>query len=188
MWNGRVRRCDVSGRTGWERVKNVIDGFVLSRDDRSMFMMHLFAYGTLEIPDVMEAITGKTWTSAEARANGFAKFLLKGRIYPGMTAVKGATCSGRIYYHIDRRTLEILDAFEDEVYTRACIDVAVSDGRSLPAHAYLIPPLHRNCLASTPWRPDEFMTRHLVAYLEACNVFRREIEGGPSAIPKLEKP
>ena len=82
-------------------------------------MIHLFTYGTLEIPEVMEAVTGRAWASAEAWAKGFAKFLLKGRIYPGMTAFRGATCSGRVYYHIDRRTLEILDAFEDEVYTPA---------------------------------------------------------------------
>ena len=82
-------------------------------------MIHLFTYGTLEIPEVMEAVTGRAWASAEAWAKGFAKFLLKGRIYPGMTALPGAICSGRVYYHIDRRTLEILDAFEDEVYTPA---------------------------------------------------------------------
>ena len=82
-------------------------------------MIHLFTYGTLEIPEVMEAVTGRAWASAEAWAKGFAKFLLKGRIYPGMTAFRGATCSGRVYYHIDRRTLEILDAFEDEVFTPA---------------------------------------------------------------------
>ena len=82
-------------------------------------MTHVFTYGTLEIPEVMETVTGRSLASAEAWAKGFAKFLLKGRIYPGMTALPGAICSGRVYYHIDRRTLEILDAFEDEVYTPA---------------------------------------------------------------------
>lgn len=136
-------------------------------------MAHLFTYGTLEIPEVMEAVTGRSWASAEARAKGFAKFLLKGRIYPGMIALRGAVCSGRVYYHIDRRTLEILDAFEDEVYTRERIDVEVAEGRSLQAYAYLIPSPHRDCLTSAPWEPDEFMTRHLVHYLEACKVFQK---------------
>ena len=49
-------------------------------------MTHVFTYGTLEIPEVMEAVIGKSLASAEAWAKGFAKFLLKGRIYPGMTA------------------------------------------------------------------------------------------------------
>ena len=144
-------------------------------------MTHVFTYGTLEIPQVMEAVTGRALASAEARAKGFAKYLLKGRIYPGMIAVAGAVCSGRVYYHLDRRTLDILDAFEDEVYTRERIEVEVMEGGSLEAHAYLIPPLHRECLTSTPWKPDEFMTRHLVRYLEACKAFHREVsERSPS--------
>ena len=142
-------------------------------------MAHVFTYGTLEIPEVMEAVTGRSLDSAEARAKGFAKFLLKGRIYPGMIAFPDAVCSGRVYYHIDRHTLDILDAFEDEVYTRECIEVEVAEGRSLQAYAYLIPPDRRECLTSTPWEPDEFMTRHLVHYLEACKAFHREVSEHP---------
>ena len=146
-------------------------------------MTHVFTYGTLEIPEVMEAVTGRTPASAEARARGFAKFLLKGRIYPGMIVHPRAVCSGRVYYHIDRRTLEILDAFEDDVYTRERIEVEVAEGRSLEAYAYLIPPHYRECLTSTPWKSDEFMTTHLVHYLEACKAFHRAISGRPTRRP-----
>lgn len=142
-------------------------------------MAHVFTYGTLEIPEVMEAVTGRSWPSAEARARGFAKFLLKDRIYPGMTAFPYAVCSGRVYYHLDRRTLDILDAFEDEVYTRERIEVEVAEGQSLPAYAYLISPQYRDCLTSNPWKPDEFMTRHLAHYLEACKAFHREVSERP---------
>ena len=145
-------------------------------------MTHVFTYGTLEIPEVMEAVTGKSWASAEAGAKGFAKFLLKGRIYPGMTAVQGSTCSGRVYYHIDSRTLEILDAFEDEVYAREHIEVEVAEGRSLQAYAYLIRPQDRACLTSAPWQPDDFKSKHLVRYLEACKTFHRKLANGPSPI------
>ena len=148
-------------------------------------MIHLFTYGTLEIPEVMAAVTGRTLASAEARAKGFATFLLRGRIYPGMTAVQGASCSGRVYYDIDSRTLEILDAFEDEVYTRQRIDVEAPEGRSLQAYAYLIPPQDRECLTSTPWKPEEFITKHLVHYLEACKTFHREVSGGPPRRPEV---
>ena len=145
-------------------------------------MTHLFTYGTLEIPEVMEAVTCKSLASAEAWAKGFTKFLLKGRIYPGMTALPGATCSGRVYYHIDRRTLEILDAFEDEVYIRERIEVEVQEGRSLEAYAYLIPPHYRDCLTSIPWQPDEFRSKHLVHYLDACKTFHRQVGDGPRTI------
>ncbi len=140
-------------------------------------MTHVFTYGTLEIPEVMEAVTGRPWASAQAWIKGFAKFLLKGRIYPGMTAVQGSICSGRVYYRIDSRTLEILDAFEDEVYTREQIEVEVEGGRFLQAHAYLIRPQDRACLTAAPWQPDDFKSEHLVRYLEACKTFHREVSG-----------
>lgn len=143
-------------------------------------MTHVFTYGTLEIPEVMEAVTGRSWASAEAWAKGFDKFLLKGRIYPGMTAVRGSICSGRVYYHIDRRTLEILDAFEDELYARERIEVEVEGDRSLQAYAYLVPPQDRECLTSTPWQPDAFKSKHLVRYLEACKTFHLELGDGQS--------
>ncbi len=142
-------------------------------------MTPVFTYGTLEIPEVMEAVTGQAWASTEAWAKGFAKFLLKGRIYPGMTALPGAVCSGRVYFPIDSRTLEILDAFEDEVYTREHIEVEVEGNRSLQAYAYLIRPQDRACLTATPWQPDEFKSRHLLRYLEACKTFHREISEHP---------
>jgi len=145
-------------------------------------MTHVFTYGTLEIPEVMEAVTGRSLASAEARAKGFAKFLLKGRIYPGMTAVRGSICSGRVYYHIDRRTLEILDAFEDDVYTREHIEVEVEGNRSLQAYAYLIRQQDRACLTATPWQPDEFKAKHLVRYLEACKTFHRKLKHGSHPI------
>lgn len=145
-------------------------------------MTHVFTYGTLEIPEVMEAVTGRTWVSAEARAKGFAKFLLKTRIYPGMTVVQGSICSGRVYYHIDHGTLEILDAFEDEMYAREHVDVEVEGGRPLQAYAYLIRPQDREWLTSTPWHPEEFKSKHLVRYLEACQTFHREFRNGPRAI------
>ena len=150
-------------------------------------MTHLFTYGTLEIPEVMEAVTGRSWASAEARAEGFAKFLLKGRIYPGMTAVQGSICSGRVYYRIDRRTLDILDAFEDEVYARERIEVEVEGGRLLQADAYLIRPQDREWLTATPWQPEEFSSKHLVRYLEACKTFHREVGNGPRIVPEFEK-
>ena len=146
-------------------------------------MMPVFTYGTLEIPEVMEAVTGQAWASTEAWAKGFAKFLLKGRSYPGMTVVQGSICSGRVYYHIDRRTLEILDAFEDEVYIRERIEVEIEGGRSLQADAYLILPQDRKCLTSIPWQPDEFKAKHLVRYLEACKTFHREVSRRSPRLP-----
>jgi len=42
----------------------------------------VFTYGTLEVPDVMEAVTGRVFDSAEAITEGDAQYLLQERIYP----------------------------------------------------------------------------------------------------------
>ena len=127
----------------------------------------------------MEAVTGQVWASAEAWAKGFAKFLLKGRIYPGMTArTRSRSVRAGSIIIIDSRTLEILDAFEDDVYTREHIEVEVEGNRSLQAYAYLIRPQDRACLTATPWQPDEFKSKHLLRYLEACKTFHRKFRHG----------
>ena len=53
----------------------------------------VFTYGTLEFPDVMEAVTGRSFKSVEAMAEGYARYLLKERMYPGMTPVSGHNTS-----------------------------------------------------------------------------------------------
>lgn len=113
-------------------------------------MNHLFTYGTLTFPKVMETLTGRSFASAEGVVQEFAGFLLKDRLYPGMTVVKGEHCSGRIYFHVDDRSLTILDDFEDKVYVRQLIQVNTHDGQSFEAYAYLIPPKDRACLTSLP--------------------------------------
>ena len=50
----------------------------------------LFTYGTLQFPEVMEAVTGLALPWVEAEATGFAQFRFRDRIYPGMVAREGA--------------------------------------------------------------------------------------------------
>ena len=138
-------------------------------------MPHLFAYGTLAFPEVMETVTGRSFASAEGVAPGFASFLLKDRLYPGLTAVHGERCAGMIYFHVDDRSLAMLDDFEDDVYVRRLLHVNTHDVQSLEAYTYLIPPQDRHCLTPLSWQPDLFRAKHLPAYLEGCKTFHQEV-------------
>ena len=138
-------------------------------------MPNLFTYGTLEIPEVMQAVTGCTFVSIEATAHGFARFLLQGRIYPGMIPnSKEATC-GRLYFDVDLNALKVLDEFEDEVYRRQLISLQTQDGKSFEAFSYVIAVEDRGRLTSQPWCRDYFVTHHLHEYLKSCQVFYREM-------------
>ena len=131
----------------------------------------VFTYGTLEIPTVMESVTGRSFDSVEATAHGYARYLLKGRIYPGMTPVSGQRTSGRVYLGLDEQSFALLDQFEDDVYVRQLISVQTFEGKWLKAYAYVIEPEDKDRLTADPWRKDMFAAKHLSAYLTACRSF-----------------
>jgi len=134
----------------------------------------VFTYGTLEIPAVMEAVTGKSFPSIEATVENFARYVIKGKSYPGMTPAPGQATAGRLYYEVDPGSLALLDRFEDKVYVRQLIPVKTGKGESLEAYAYIIPPPYSGILSSEPWHRDRFMASHLPRYLTACQAFHQE--------------
>ena len=75
----------------------------------------------------MEAVTGRSFDSVEAMALGYARYLLKERMYPGMTPVSGHHTCGRVYVEVDEHSLGLLDQFEDDVYVRQLIPVQTTD-------------------------------------------------------------
>lgn len=133
----------------------------------------VFTFGTLEVSDVMEAVTGRVFDSAEAITEGYARHLLKGRIYPGMTPVSGQTTSGRVYFDVSRSALERLDKFEDEIYVRQLISVQTDKDHWFNAYAYIIEPKDRAVLSMNPWIPEKFVKDHLASYLAALAACRQ---------------
>jgi len=127
----------------------------------------VFTYGTLEVPDVMEAVTGRVFDSAEAITEGYARYLLKGRIYPGITPVSGQATSGRVYFGVSQQALTLLDEFEDEIYVRQLIAVRTDEGHWYNAYAYIIEPKDRGVLSVNPWIREKFVEDHLAFYLAA---------------------
>ena len=134
-------------------------------------MPNVFTYGTLEIPEVMEAVTGRTFSSAQATAKDFARYMLKRRIYPGMVEAEGQTTQGLLYYNVDSQSLEVLDAFEDEIYRRQRVTVQIQPGDWIEAYSYIIPLEEKSVLTSQPWCRDFFMTHHLASYISHCQMF-----------------
>ena len=131
----------------------------------------VFTYGTLEIPEVMAAVTGKDFESIDALASGFQRFLLRGRIYPGMIEVPNGRASGRLYFGVGHQELALLDQFEDDIYVRKVIAVTTGDGGEFQTFAYIIESANRDALTETPWNREDFVAKHLPGYLSACRRF-----------------
>ncbi len=98
-----------------------------------------FTCGTLEIPEVMEAVTGQVFASREPTPKDIVRDLIQDCVYPGMTPAKGETTSGRLYEGVDSKTLHILDEFEDERYRRELLTVQTQEGDRFEAFSYIIP-------------------------------------------------
>lgn len=144
----------------------------------------LFAYGTLQIPEVMEAVAGRVLSWVEAEAPGFARFRFTDRIYPGMVARVGARTRGRIYPALNHQVWELLDRFEDPIYRRDLIEVYRSDGSKTLAHAYVLPAEQQHLLSSEIWQMDWFVQTHLEGYVSRCRLFYETVTSeGSSASP-----
>jgi len=135
--------------------------------------MHLFTYGTLAVPEVMTALTGLTFIRSAAELRGYACFLLKNRIYPGVTPRQGFATPGIVYFNLDDRTLQLIDEFEDDTYLRQPVRVFSAAGHALSAEAYVIPPERDGMLSAAPWDEAAFRRRHLPEYIELCERFSR---------------
>jgi gamma-glutamylcyclotransferase (GGCT)/AIG2-like uncharacterized protein YtfP len=132
----------------------------------------LFAYGTLMVPAVMEAVTGRRFPERAAVLRGFARHRLRGRLYPAVVEAAGAVLEGRLYEGIDAATLARLDRFEGRLYQRRRVTVEPAPGVTAPADLYVLADSRRAELLAEPWDAAAFVARHLGPYLRSCEAFR----------------
>lgn len=125
----------------------------------------LFAYGTLEFPQVMRALTGRRFRTSPACLKGHVRLTVRGAVYPGLTPRAGGEVSGTLYRGLDRKAIRRLDAFEGPLYRRRVVRVQPVGERSMTALVYLVTPRQRRRLGTTNWDPVVFAGRHLTTYL-----------------------
>lgn len=128
----------------------------------------LFTYGTLQIPEVMTAVTGRVFESVPAVLENYARYRLRQRVYPGLCRESGAVTEGTLFLGIDSLSLQRLDRFEDDFYTRTTVSVVTPEQGRLTAEVYVIPSCHRSLLLPRRWELNEFRCRHLTDYLRHC--------------------
>jgi len=135
--------------------------------------MNLFAYGTFLIPEVMYAVTTRKFRFENAILRGYARFKMKGELYPGIIPITDAVTKGIIYFDVDELSLERLDAFEGDLYQRTPILAEMKSGEIFNVEAYVIKPKFRNYLSSSEWNIKEFTQKHLEAFLKTYSGFKK---------------
>ncbi len=133
----------------------------------------VFAYGTLQIPDVMQAVTGRSFPQHEAILEGFARFLVRGQVYPGIIEQQSSTTDGVLYRGVDAESLARLDEFEGPLYARRRVRVLRRDGVTQEALTYVIPEARRHVLSTEPWDRQEFIAQHLSRWVARGCLSRR---------------
>ncbi len=126
---------------------------------------NVFTYGTLQLASVMQAVTGKSFSSRPAILSEYQRYLIKNRIYPAIVPDKQASTKGTLYFNVDTESLVALDEFEDVLYDRKLVSVQC-DGDVIKAFAYVLNPKYVTRLDDYDWSLDEFSRQHLDYYLE----------------------
>lgn len=142
--------------------------------------LHLFTYGTLQIPEVMQAVTGKKFPSFDAVLDDYCRYSIRDEIYPAVIAETGASVCGRLYSGLDWPVLKILDVFEDNIYIRREIDVTTMGDNIIKAHVYVLSDQHREILSEEPWELEHFTHDYLDKYLTVCRKFFRDYKSKQS--------
>lgn len=126
----------------------------------------VFAYGTLQFPEVMKLVIGLDLPSFPARLNGYQCLKIKNRTYPGIVKNPNQFIDGILYKEVGDHALKLLDQFEDVLYERSLVDL---EGETEQAFVYLIKDQYKNRLTDEPWSLDEFKLKYLFKYLRDIN-------------------
>lgn len=121
----------------------------------------LFAYGSLQIREVMRIVSGGEFFGVSARLEGYSRYCLKSLPYPGLCREAGAITEGVLYLGIDDKALERLDAFEDAFYQRVQVCVTQVTGERILAETYVIPPEGYGLLVKQAWSLERFRRESL---------------------------
>lgn len=145
---------------------------VVESERSSAATFRLFAYGTLQIPEVLQAVIGGERRGTPALLSGFRRFCVPGKPYPAIVAEPGAAVPGLLYAGLSAAELELLDYYEGELYERRQLTVAVPSGELL-AESYVLRQEHAALIAGVAWDLGEFERVHLASYLQRLGHTRR---------------
>jgi len=127
--------------------------------------MNVFTYGSLMIPSVMAAVTGKNFHMLKACLKEYARFKVKGESYPGIVYKTDAATDGVVHCDVDDLSLKLLDDFEGDRYKRLSVRVEVDRNGPLNAETYIFSPQHLHLLSSEQWDFEKFQKEHLQEFL-----------------------
>jgi gamma-glutamylcyclotransferase (GGCT)/AIG2-like uncharacterized protein YtfP len=130
----------------------------------------LFCYGTVQIPEVIEVITGKVHSGVKAKLPGYAMYKVRNKVYPGIIRSSNSETVGILYTDIDEEELEELDLFEGDLFKRKRLNIIQQDSNECKAWVYVVPDHNKDRLTKDQWNLKDFLKNDF-------NNFMKNIEG-----------
>jgi gamma-glutamylcyclotransferase (GGCT)/AIG2-like uncharacterized protein YtfP len=125
---------------------------------------NVYAYGTLQEPDVFRLIVGRSIAAAAAMLEDHARFRLRNEVYPAIVAQAGQSVAGLLYAGVTAAELARLDEYEGRLFERKELWVS-SAGTPTLAFTYVLRERERHLLSAEPWDIEQFRREHLASYL-----------------------
>ena len=124
-------------------------------------MLHkLFAYGTLQLPEITERVIGRGLQGEPATLNGYRVGLVARANFPGIVPEATASVPGMLISCITQQELLKLDQYEGELYRRVRVKVLLGQRSSdeepvaVKCWAYLIACWAQDRVTPNPWTLD----------------------------------
>ncbi|MEZ5106542.1 MAG: gamma-glutamylcyclotransferase family protein [Draconibacterium sp.] len=127
-------------------------------------MQNLFVYGTLQLPSVVLKLTGKFFETDEAVLTGFKSYCVRNCDYPAIIPNREAKVSGLLLKNVDDISLQAIDYFEGNEYTKQKVTVIVA-GKDISAFTYVWN-LGKELLEDKDWDINFFKKNFLHLYTE----------------------
>ena len=138
-------------------------------------MNRLFCYGTLQVPEVIKAVTGCTYPDRPAILHGYAIYRVKDAEYPGIIGSAESEIKGVLYDDVSDQDLKVLDLFESDLYRRQLLEVKLKDGNFCNAWCYVIRDSNKNLLTDETWRLEDFLDHGLESFMSGYVEGRRQV-------------
>ncbi len=129
-------------------------------------MPHLFTYGSLMCPEIMERVAGRHAASTPATLHHFRRSRLQDLDYPGIFPDDASRVAGILYLDLSEEAIGRLDDFEGEQYLRLTVTVELDDGHTQPAMAYVLKERYRPLATGEEWDFATFLAegkKHFLA-------------------------
>lgn len=99
-------------------------------------MQHIFVYGSLQSPEIIEKLTGKCFKTTRSVLPGYRLYCVKDSDYPAIIKQEHSETNGLLIEDLDDSSLNIISFYEGDEYELQNVTVLV-DKKFLNALAYV---------------------------------------------------